>query len=324
VTGTQGAVFTLLIAVAVPAYLISFSLLAGTLLGVVLVAVALTGRPRLTGPPVKLHIGKVELANFTPRTLVLLVGTVLVVAPVGIALFQRDAAASVSTQAPTSVTDVEKLPEDELKGMTFVSDTSVVDLRAVDVIPWYRRITFWDPRHSGPVRLTNTMRMRIDAPAAQATLTYATSGTMSARCLSHPFTVRRVKGHPEPSGERSEEAWQIVVPLAGIPIGQEFELINEVTYWDAFWRERESFTTYENAQDAVEQLSTVVLFPEKRPPKQLFRLVGIHGEAVSQPFTQTSREFAPPDKLTHYWQIVTAGGRSREAKTLAYTLQWDW
>jgi hypothetical protein len=103
VTGTQGAVFTLLIAVAVPAYLISFSLLAGTLLGVVLVAVALTGRPRLTGPPVKLHIGKVELANFTPRTLVLLVGTVLVVAPVGIALFQRDAAASVSTQAPTSV-----------------------------------------------------------------------------------------------------------------------------------------------------------------------------------------------------------------------------
>lgn len=273
----------------------------------------------LLRPPVndsdsgKLKFGKWEF-QFNGRAIFqLLVGCILIMFPV---LLSATVKSHVTVPEPQHVETVDRIPDPNYSAFIFLRDESILDLRGLAKSSLLARMP-WLSQKSNPVNLLNAMRIRKTAQEDLISFTYATSGKLDIRCLTHRCTLRRaIEADQHGTGEL-KETWEVTANVANVPVGDEFELIVEATYWNAFdTPEKQWYATYPNRQSQPETVSTLVLFPERKPFAEYETLAYPHGSNSSQLFIGASRIVPAPDKLSLYWEIPNAEGND------TYELHW--
>lgn len=164
-----------------------------------------------------------------PAWLVMLVvGGVMVGSPIIAAASQQSSVTPF--EPPQPAVRVQTVPEPNYTSFTFVSDLSVLDLRNSFEQPWYTQLpgfSRWRGTHIRirPATLTNTMVVRKIAPADLIYIKYSTSGSLDLRCLTYPYTTQLLGNGDE---------GQIIADVRSVGVGEEFTIITEVTYWNAF------------------------------------------------------------------------------------------
>ncbi len=300
----------------VPPALLVTCLLVMMALGVSVVAKAVTHPPLGGQSQISLWGSKLELKG--PAWLIMiLVGALIAAVPIGVALVQRDT--QVSYQPPEPAQVVSTIAEPEYRSFRFLKDASVLDLRTALNRPWYSYLPLWSRiagphAHIRPATLLNYMVIRKVGDADAIHITYASGGALDLRCVTHSCTART-------SMDGAEQIGELTADVRAVPIGTEFTLITEVTYWNAFSGEAgDDYTTYSHDQrDSPEELSVLLLFPEGRPATGVNAFEKLGDEGVMRDFSGQSQTHLSPQKDSYYWSTVKSG-----AGRWFYTLKWTW
>jgi hypothetical protein len=288
-------------------------------LGALLLYVAVTRlTKKSTKSQVKLPFLQIEMSG--PAWLVAaLFGIVMLASPVLAAAFQQ-AESVTAPPPPASVQQVRNVPEPNYASFRFTRDTSILDLRAVGEAPWYTALPGWGliekkPRIR-PAVLKNYMVVRKIAPADRLHLTYGTSGKLDVRCVTHSATYRRAE---RVQGETTVETWEVIADVSAIPVGQEFEVAVEATYWNAFRGPKgDDYTTYAHEQTEPEELSVMLFFPDEKSFKDIAVTEYGPSDSTGRPFQGQSRSWIGEQKRTYFW--TTASNRP----SWYYKVAWTW
>jgi hypothetical protein len=300
-----------------PSWLIFASFGLSMLVGLILIALAQLHRPANAdpGPLMELNL----LGGSLKATRVLMqaaFGILLLVMPVIFvyAMGSRTPVTVSVAPAPKQVTTVPQITDPSYEGFIFKRDVSVLDLRGSRDIPRNKQTE----RYS-PVTLVNNMLVTKTRPERSIRFTYATSGVaLSPRCLTHPYELKKAM-KPDVHGERQlREVWEIEIDVADIPIGEEFLLSTEVTYWNAFEApEQRNYATYANDQSEPEEVAMILLFPEDKTFKKYSLFAYHHDSPDAQPFQGTPKVTVGKDNSTLYWRVPKA------QPGYAYEIHWE-
>src|SRR5260370_2616142 len=265
----------------------------------------------LAWPPVDSSgSGKIKLGNwefqFTGRAIFQLFIAVLLIAfPVLLS-----AAARTSSTAPTplSYEKVSKIPEPSYAAFRFLRDTSILDLRGASRGALLSHLPLIGKK-SNPVNLTDTMAIRKVNATDVISFTYGTSGTLDIRCLNRNCKLRTATEKDEHSSGELKQTWDATSDVSDVPVGDEFEIIVEATYWNAFdTPQKQWYATYANEQTEPETVATLLLFPTDKPFGEYSLLAYPHGSTQGKLLSATSKIVSASDKLSLYWEIPNAQG----------------
>jgi hypothetical protein len=273
---------------------------------------------RNTKSQIKLPFIKTEISG--PAWLVsLVVGVLMIASPILLAAFQKPDNVT-SPPPPASVAQVQMIQEPSYKSFRFLRDMSLLDLRAIDVAPWYTELPGWkllgQKERIKPAILKNYMTVKKVDSVNYIHLTYATSGKLDVRCPTHQATFRR--------SERIEEGtlvetWEVIADVSTIPVGQEFEIVVEATYWNAFsGKDGDDYTTYGHDQAEPEQISIIAFFPEDKPYKNVQMTEISPVTKISGPVQGLTESWPGPQNRTFYWTV------SSQRPNWYYKLAWKW
>lgn len=299
--------------------LIPICLLLLILLGVFLFIYSIIGfAKRKSDSHIKLPFIDTELKG--PAWLVsIVIGALLVASPILLAAFQKSNNVTVPPP-PASVQHVRKIEEPNYKAFRFIRDVSLLDLRAIESAPWYAQLPGWKwvegkPRIK-PGILKNYMVIKKIDTASFIHINYSTSGKLDIRCPTHLATFRQSESIVD---GREIEDWEVIADVSTIPVGQEFELAVEATYWNAFaGEEGDDYTTYGHTQTEPEDISVIAFFPDDKPFKNI-EMSEIAPEATTgNPIQGLAKSWRGPENKTFYWSI----GSLRPS--YFYKLSWTW
>lgn len=281
-------------------------------LGIYVVAKVVTHPPKGGASEFSLLGSQVKVKG--PAWLVMLVvGGLMVGSPLIAAAAQQSSVTPF--EPPQPAMRVQKVPEPNYTSFIFTSDLSVLDLRNSFEQPWYTQLP-GSSRGQGthirirPATLTNTMVVKKVAPADFIYIKYSTSGSLDLRCLTHPYTTQL--------SENSDEG-QIIADVRSVGVGEEFTIITEVTYWNAFrGKEGDDFTTYtHNQQNTPENISLAIIFPDEHPFKSIDMLEQ-PPNANTMRKASSGTSWPSPGNETFYWATRTSGGE------WFFTAKWGW
>jgi hypothetical protein len=265
-------------------------------------------------------LGKIELGG--PSWLILFaVGALMVAFPALVVFAQQTPKTTTPGITDQKVQQAERLIEENVSSFQFVSDLSILDLRQSQETPWYvpiRALFSKDAKQFiKPAILRNVMVVKRRTAAKDLVLTYSTSGTLVLRCLSHAATYQENK---EPQDGKPTDTWAVIVDVSSEPMNKEFQVVVEATYYDAFSRpDQWSYSTYGNRQDEDEELSVLLVFPDKKPFSEIDVQEFPPNGGQGGPFSGLARSYPPtPDGKSYYW--VTTNRRS----DYHYTMRWRW
>ncbi len=269
-----------------------------------------------SGGPSEINILGSKLSLKGPAWLVMLaIGVLMLAAPLLVAAIQRTS--DIPFQPPASATVVSKIADPDYHGLRFIKDISELDLRESQSQPWYTRIPGWQRltgRHTRirPATLINEMLIEKVEDVKSIHINYSTSGILDLRCLTHPYKVNT-------AFEDDLYVGEIVADVANVPIGKQFTLITEVTYWNAFsGAEGDDYTTYTHNQTQGEEMSVMITFPESKAFKAVDILEQPPDADDMRSLTFPKYEFKGPLNKTYYWSTTTNGGR------YFFTTKWKW
>lgn len=299
----------------IPSWAINTAFVLGFLCGVAVLGFTLIRPPRNDFGAGAIKVGKWEF-KFNGRSIFqLFIGCLLIVFPVILASTTKAHASIVP--APQQYEQVDSIPDPTYTAFTFIRDNSILDLRGLAKSSLLARMPLLSKK-SNPVNLLNAMLIRKTAPATHISFTYATSGKLDVRCLTEVCTLRRAIQDDEHQSGTLKETWEVTADVSKVPVGTEFELIVEATYWNAFdTPEKQWYATYPNRQPDPETVSTLVIFPENKPFSKYSMLAYPHGSTTGQLFSGDSRIIPAKDHLSLYWEIPNAQGND------TYELHWE-
>jgi hypothetical protein len=300
----------------VPAMLVSLCLflLMGFGVFVILYSVLRLLRNEQGGVPagIKLPWVKIELKG--PAWLILaFMGIAMLAAPLIAGALQKPTSV---IPPPPSVKKVQRIPDPSYAAFRFVRDVSVLDLRTAASAPWYTHLPGWKqldrrPRIR-PANLTNYMVVRKVGISNDIHLTYATSGRIDLRCLTHSARYRRAEA-------KKGETWEVIADVSSVAVNEEFEIAVEATYWNAFsGTNGDDYTTYGHNQTDPEELTIIVLFGGDKPFKTIAATAfPPDGTAGESPQGQV-QEWPSAGNQSYYWRTT-----SRRPEWY-YRLSWTW
>ncbi len=241
----------------------------------------------------------------------LFLGAALLVAPV---LASNTNKPAVAFTPPHE--DVPRIPDPSYQDFVFLRDISVVDLRGSKAQP----LLTWIPhfgKKTNPATLVNTMLIKKVAAVDTIKFKYSTSGALDIRCLSHSCVIKHATNSGEYPGGDIKEAWELTADVRDIPIGGEFQMIVEVTFWNAFdTPQKQWYATYSNNQSDLENVSMLLIFPEESPFKDYKEFTFTEADKTLRPFQGQSKIVPGPGNHSLYWEVPTAQPNS--------TFRLDW
>lgn len=247
-------------------------------------------------------------------------GCLMVASPILVAALSKPQ--NVTTPPPPSaVLQVRTIPDPTYRAFRFLRDVSILDLRAALSRPWYAYLPGFKLARSKPrIRpgvLRNYMVVTKLEPIDTIHLVYGTSGRLDVRCLTHEA---RYEYAEQQRGGTESESWDVIADVSAIPVGQDFEIAVEATYWNGFVGEDgDDYTTYSHEQSEPEQLSVILLFPDDKPSKGSIAATEYGGNAVvGRPLQTPTISFAGSKNLTFYWSTVST------RPNYYYKLAWAW
>jgi hypothetical protein len=208
------------------------------------------------------------------------------------------------------VRPVDELPEAR-SPLDVLKDISVFDLRAWRPVP-----AEGQAGRISPANYINYLHVRKNRDADTLVAHYQTGGyAIDIRCITHKFDVSR-KEQPTEHAEGHEYA--IEVDVSQEPLGSEFLIVIEATYWNGF-RDvmQEAASTYTDDDIAdLGELALVVLFPPSKPFKQVRR------------FESDSKGMTPYRGVDSFYEDVNRGfvywSIRQRRPDWHYMLEWDW
>lgn len=288
-----------------PAWAINTAFVLGFLLGITTLLWTLILPPTNDSGSGRISLGKWEF-QFNGRAVFQLgIGVLLILFPVLLSAAVRP---SSTAPPPRSFQQVDTIPEPSYTAFTFLRDTSVLDLREHNKGSLWRLFPFVK-RKSHPANLTNAMLIRKSGNADVISFTYGTSGTIDIRCLTHSCTLKRAIQPDKHAAGILDETWEVTADVKDIPVGAEFQIITEVTYWNAFDApDKQWFATYPNAQVDAETAAVLIQFPEDRPFREYSLWGYTHRSDQAQRFAGKSAIVPGRDDLSLYWEVPNAQG----------------
>ena len=233
-------------------------------------------------------------------------------------IVQAKASPPVQVVPPSPESNIERVPhleEPNYEPFVFLKDIRVVDLRARKKIPESMK----DKRFS-PTTWTRYTLARKKREVGSISFQFATTGVgLDPRCLTHPYRLRKAV-EPDIHDDRIlKENWEVVVDVSDIPVGENFLIINEATYWNGFRGEESEWASIKAQEGTTtEEIGILVLFPEQKPYKLFNMLAYSHGSDQKQQFQGVARTFPSQTKQSFYWKI------DDPKPAYAYELEWTW
>jgi hypothetical protein len=305
----------------IPGFLILCCFVVLMLSGIFVLIYSIVRLTRRDTSPSQLSLPGVKIELKGPAWLLsAVIGAVMLASPIIAAEFQKPANVTVPPP-PSSVQSVRSIPDPTYESFRFIRDVSLLDLRSVTAAPWYASIPGWQLIGGGgrikPAVLKNYMVVRKVAPANEIHLTYGTSGKLDVRCLTHQARLRKA---PNMSEDKAVgETWEVIADVSAVPVGQEFEIAVEATFWNGFSGEQgDDYTTYGHKQTEPEDISVMLLFTDGKP----FKNVGVteYGPDSTEgtPFQGQQRAWPGPENQTYYWSTTS------QRPEWYYKLSWTW
>ena len=242
---------------------------------------------------------KVELKG--PAWLVLIViGSAMLASPIIAAAFQHSANI---TMPPASVQHVQKINVADNAAFRVVRDIYLLDLRGSEAASWLSKVLGWlritKKQRTRPAGLKKYMVVRKIAPAETFQLSFATTGLLDVRCVTHSAIYQNSKTI---EGSTETDGWNVIANVSTVPVGSEVEIAVEATYWNAFnGAEGEDFTTHARKQQEPEDVSAFILFAQGKPMKDIFVEEYPPDGGAGNRFQGTSREWRGAEGLSYYW-----------------------
>jgi hypothetical protein len=223
---------------------------------------------------------------------------------------------STTTVPPSSnVRQVQDLPEDpDDTDFETLRDVSVFDLRGWKKLPPDEA----NPR-SSPANYINYLHVKKIRPAKLYKAHYHTNGTgIDLRCMTQSFEIL-TKQRPEQHVNEGGHEYEVDVNVEDMPVGKEFLVVIEATYWNSFQNlTEEDASTYTDMDiHQMQELSLFVLFPENKPFKQVDRLAGPTG-GEKQGFRDEEKFYEDKEHRFFYWNII------QRTANYHYQAKWSW
>jgi hypothetical protein len=267
---------------------------------------ALLGRVRLGG-------GSREDHRYFVRRLfnALIIETVAI----GVSAFavSVSGASAVPNVVPApNVTETPSLPQGKTKEFELLRDMSVWDLRAWKAVPQGKENDRVSPAH-----YLNYLHIRKRLPADVYVAHYATSGAaIDLRCLTHTGKVSRRMSGPV---HQDEKEYAIEIDVQHVAVGQEFLVVVEGTYWNAFQKPTETASTYTDSDIAsIGELGMIVLFPPDKPFTSLTRSDVDSQTGVSREVRTPNVFYRDPRGQYLHWSVTTRNPNHH------YQVAWSW
>ena len=143
----------------------------------------------------------------------------------------------------------------------------------------------------------------------------ATTGAgIDARSLTHSYeliTTKQAHFH----GSVKVTPVVVKIDISNERIGQEFLVINEMTYWNAFTGEETDWAAMHRVQN--EEVAMVVLFPKEKPVKS-YKFLQHEKGVQPEPFRGRHKSYVSDNGLVLFW------GPEDLKRNFVYQVQWQW
>ena len=300
----------------IPPYILVTSFVAMMALGGYVVYKAVSSPPVGGASEINAFGSKFVLKG--PAWLVMIaVGALITAVPIIAAVLQNNSLVPFEPSAPAKV--MSKIRDPKYANFEFKSDATSLDLRNTLTRPWYAYLPGWKRvfgRHVRirPASLLDYMEITKTGNADEISVRYTTSGLLDLRCLNYDCSVQT-------SFEDDQNVGEITANVSSVKVGDTFPLVTEVTYWNAFSGVAgDDFTvsTHEG-QSKSEDLSVVVMFPDKKPFRTMDLQARLREAEKMGPVQGMSESWPGGGNKSYYWSHTnTATGK------WFYELKWTW
>jgi len=208
-------------------------------------------------------------------------------------------------------TIVGTLPDPEYDGVEMLKDVRIIDLRGRVPVPPEKKAS--DKISSATwVRYTSMKKLK---EKNFVEFEFATTGAgIDARSLTHRYELITTK-QPHFHGSVRVKPIVLKIDISNEPIGREFLILNEMTYWNAFTGEETDWAAMHRVQN--EEAAMVVLFPENKPVKSHEFLQYKQG-MQPEPFRGRHRSYVSENGLVLFW------GPEDLKRDSVYQIRWRW
>jgi hypothetical protein len=200
-------------------------------------------------------------------------------------------------------------------GFRILKDIRLVDLRSRVPVPENKR-----DQELSPVTWTRyTLLRKLSSSRDYVDFEFGTTGVkVSPRCLTHEYQLRKLTGPHSHGKAKLRETWQVRVDVRNVRVNEDFLVINEVTYWNAFSGEDQDWVGMP-VEEKTDLIAMILLFPEKKPFKgyDLFYSPH-HASQTLKPFRDPSVVIPAENHQVLLWRI------DKPVTGRQYQIDWTW
>jgi hypothetical protein len=211
-------------------------------------------------------------------------------------------------EAPTIVPT---LADPTYDGVEIVKDVRIIDLRGRVPVPPEKKTS---DRISSASWVRYILMKKTKAKDFVEFESATTGAGIDARSLTHKYeliTTKQAHFH----GSVQVNPVVLRIDISNEPVGQEFLIINEMTYWNAFTGEDADWAAMHRVQN--EEVAMVVLFPNDKPIKSSDFFEYKPG-VQPEPFRGRHRSYTSENGLVLFW------GPEELKRGFVYQVKWRW
>jgi hypothetical protein len=211
------------------------------------------------------------------------------------------------------VLSVASLESPDYTNFEILKDTRVIDLRSRKKVPDNKAKEMFSP-----VTWVRYTLLKKKKQATTISFHFATTGTgLSPRSLTHRYILKKLNEPTLLGGGELKTQWEVEVDISEHGIEEEFMVITEATFWNAFTGEEKEWASI-MSDYTINELGMILLFPEDKPYKSHVFKTQQKGEERIEDFHGTLNIFPSPSKQSLSWKII------KPKTNVNYRVHWEW
>jgi hypothetical protein len=210
-----------------------------------------------------------------------------------------------------AATIVPTLADPIYDGVEILKDVRIIDLRGRVPVPPEKKTS---EKISSATWVRYTLMKKLKEKSFVEFESATTGAGIDARSLTHRYeliTTKQLHFH----GRTPVKPVVVKIDISNEPIGREFLVISEMTYWNAFTGDEADWAAMHRVQN--EEVAMVVLFPEDKPVRS-YQFLQHEKGAQPEPFRGRHRSYVSENGLVLFW------GPEELKRNFIYQVQWRW
>jgi hypothetical protein len=210
-----------------------------------------------------------------------------------------------------AVTVVPVFMDPNYEGVEILKDVRIIDVRGRVPVPPEKKTS---DKISSATWVRYTLMKKLKEKTFVEFESATTGAGIDARSLTHKYELITTK-QPHFHGSVRVTPVVLKIDISSEPVGQEFLVINEMTYWNAFTGDDTDWAAMHRVQN--EEIAMVVLFPEDKPLKKHTFLQYEKG-AQPESFRGRHKSYVSENGLVLFW------APEELKRDLVYQVKWHW